>query len=172
MTLTVSACITGTDGCVGSDASCTVTAPGGRGNGATPHAVGATLTYLKRYALGLVVPIGTDEDDDHGAGAPAPKDASKQRQPESQASKPASKMVPLNSIVKSARLFGELKATSVRELTELDQEIVRGLCSQSLQIEVKSVGSLTLAQLHSVAADLKGSRPAEKADDPESDVPF
>ncbi len=90
-----------------------VTSPGRGDAKPTPHAVGSTLTYAKRYALGLVVPIGTDEDDDGDAG--------QQHATRKPAAKPAPKSAPrdvgaryaaVGSMVKSAIALGELPAST------------------------------------------------------------
>ena len=177
-TLTVKAFVTSgvPDEAIVSSASCTVTAPGGRGNGATPHAVGATLTYLKRYALGLVVPIGTDEDSDHGAGAPAPqkpqpKEVLKTARHNPTKVEPTNKHAHLNSILKSLRLSAQTTAMTAKDMTADDAELVRETCELALQVNVTKVGSLRVDQLAAVAAALK-SRRNQKAVDPEEDVPF
>jgi hypothetical protein len=55
----------------------------------SPHAIGSTVTYARRYGLCSIVGVCGDKDDDAGAGMGSPKQQPPQTQPKAPASAPA-----------------------------------------------------------------------------------
>jgi hypothetical protein len=175
--LTVTAAVIGSETSVRASSSCAVTSPGGRGQGATPHAIGSCTSYLKRYALGLVVPIGVDEDDDGNAGQeqaskPAP------RQPKPPATDSQARAEAMGSIVKSGHLAGWLPTQVWKDISKDGWDSVRSAISDALKRDVPSLKALPLADLVAAAGLLKTERKqadfaAEmRALDPNEDIPL
>ena len=111
-------------------------------NGTTPQEIGSALTYARRYLLGCLTGIVTDDDDD-GQGA---QQAAKRRP------RPEVDNVPLTEKTR-AELFALM---ADRHVTE--PEAQRNAMSAVLGRTVESRSSLTEAEGQQLVASLKGDR--------------
>lgn len=88
-----------------------------------PQAVGSSITYARRYALGAILGLNIEEDDDANKGSDKPKAEQKTEQP----SKPWINKgsdewkVAINAILKGVRTIDDLKKTySISKVNEAE----------------------------------------------------
>lgn len=116
-------------------------------NGSTPQQVGSSLTYMRRYLLGCMTGLVTDDDDDGQLAESAPK------------RKPAAKPKPAPKTDPGEEMHPKTRAAMFALFSERgieDADAQRAGIGKVIGREVESRGDLTEAEAKSVIASLRG----------------
>lgn len=117
-------------------------------NGSTPQQVGSSLTYMRRYLLGCMTGLVTDDDDDGQLAQsapkrkPAPKPQAEPQQDTGEAMAPKTR----------AQMFALFSERGIE-----DAEAQRAGIAKVIGREVESRGDLTEAEAKVVIKSLRGS---------------
>jgi len=125
--------------------------------GGNAQAIGSSLTYMRRYLLGCMTGLVTDDDDDGRQASAAPKAARKpaQRLPATPKDDPFYTKQPTETgELMSAKTRGRMFALFTEKLPDADEDEQRRGISTIIGRTIESRGELTEAEAHLVCQRL------------------